>query len=268
MTQAKNTTAIAVITGAAGGMGAPAAKRLAAQGWSLLLCDLNAERIEQVAAPLRAAGTHVEVLAADLSDSGFPALLLAALGDRSIGALIHTAGLSPTMADGPRIFEVNYYATKRLVDAVCPKMAEGSCAVLISSMSAYFIKSADVDAAIAKLIAGDNTAVQPMITQPQGAYPISKRAVIALVAQASTAFGARKARIASIAPGLIDTGMGRAEMEASPQTHVMLSRTPMQRLGIGDEIASVAVFLCSADASYITGCDIKVDGGTVAAMGL
>ena len=101
MTQAKNTTAIAVITGAAGGMGAPAAKRLAAQGWSLLLCDLNAERIEQVAAPLRAAGTHVEVLAADLSDSGFPALLLAALGDRSIGALIHTAGLSPTMADGP-----------------------------------------------------------------------------------------------------------------------------------------------------------------------
>jgi NAD(P)-dependent dehydrogenase (short-subunit alcohol dehydrogenase family) len=268
MNQANRNSTIAVITGAAGGMGAPSAKRLAAQGYSLLLCDLDATRLEAVAAPLRAAGTQVEVLAADLSDTGFPARLLVALGDRSIGALIHTAGLSPTMADGPRIFEVNYNATKRLVDAVCPKMAEGSCAVLISSMSAYFIKSAEADAAIAKLIAGDSTLIEPMIKTPQGAYPLSKRAVIALVAQASTAFGARKARIASIAPGLIDTGMGRAEMEASPQTHVMLARTPLQRMGVGDEIASAAVFLCSPDASYITGCDIKVDGGTIAAMGL
>jgi NAD(P)-dependent dehydrogenase (short-subunit alcohol dehydrogenase family) len=268
MTQAKSKAAIAVVTGAAGGMGAPSAKRLAAQGYSLLLCDLDAGRLENVAAPLRAAGTQVEVLAADLSDTGFPARLIAALGDRSIGALIHTAGLSPTMADGPRIFEVNYNATRRLVDAICPKMSEGSCAVLISSMSAYFVKSAEVDAAIAKLVAGDATAVQPMIAEPKGAYPISKRAVIALVAHASTAFGARKARIASIAPGLIDTGMGRAEMDASPQTHVMLARTPLQRMGVGDEIASAAVFLCSPDASYITGCDIKVDGGTIAAMGL
>lgn len=268
MNQAQSNTAIAVITGAAGGMGAPAAKRLAAQGKSLLLCDLDAGRLEQVAAPLRAAGTQVEILAGDLADAGFPARLLAALGNRSISALIHTAGLSPTMADGPRIFEVNYNATKRLLDAVCPKMAEGSCAVLISSMSAYFVKSAEVDAAIAKLVAGDNAAVESMIKTPQGAYPISKRAVIALVAREAAAFGARKARLVSIAPGLIDTGMGRAEMEASPQTKVMLERTPLRRLGIGDEIASVAVFLCSPDASYISGCDIKVDGGTVGAMGL
>lgn len=266
MTQTQSKS-VAVVTGAAGGMGAPAAKRLAAQGRSLLLCDLDAGRLEQVAAPLRTAGVHVEILAGDLSDVGFPARLLATLGDRSISALIHTAGLSPTMADGPRIFEVNYNATKRLVDAVCPKMAEGSCAVLISSSSAYMVKSADIDEAIKKLIAGDESAVQPMVKAPQGAYPISKRAVIALVAHAATAFGAHKARIASIAPGLIDTGMGRAEMEASPQTKVMLERTPLRRLGIGDEIASVAVFLCSPDASYITGCDIKVDGGTLGAMG-
>jgi NAD(P)-dependent dehydrogenase (short-subunit alcohol dehydrogenase family) len=259
---------LAVITGAAGGMGAPAAKRLAAQGYSLLLCDLDAARIEQVAAPLRTAGTQVEVLAADLSSPGFPAQLLGIVGSREVSALIHTAGLSPTMAEGPRIFEVNYYATRRLVDAICSKMAAGSCAVLISSMSAYFVKAPEADAAIAKLIAGDSSAIEPMIKTPQSAYPLSKRAVIALVAHASIAFGSRKARIASIAPGLIDTGMGRAEMEASPQTKVMLGRTPLQRMGVGDEIASAAVFLCSADASYITGCDIKVDGGTTAAMGL
>jgi len=266
MTHAQS-NAVAVITGAAGGMGAPAAKRLAAQGWSLLLCDLDASRIEQVAAPLRAAGAKVEVLAGDLANASFPGQLLSVLGARSIGALIHTAGLSPTMADGARIFEVNYNATKRLLDAVRPKMAEGGCAVLISSSSAYMVKSAEIDDAIAKLVAGDVTAVEHMIKTPQGAYPISKRAVIALVARESTAFGKQKARIVSIAPGLIDTGMGRAEFAASPQTKVMLERTPLGRLGVGDEIASVAVFLCSPDASYITGCDIKVDGGTLGAMG-
>ena len=260
-------TGIAVITGAAGGMGIPSAKRLAAQGWQLLLSDLNQDRLEQVAQPLQAAGAQVEIFAGDVAAADYPAKLIAALGHRQIGALIHTAGLSPTMADGPRIFEVNYLASKRLVEAVCPKMAEGSCAVLISSCSAYMAKSADIDQAIGKLLEGDATAVQSMIGTSGAAYSISKRAMIALVAKASTAFGRRKARIVSISPGLIDTPMNRSEMQESPQMKVMLDNTPLGRLGTGDEIASVAVFLCSPDASYITGCDIKVDGGTLAAMG-
>ena len=173
----------------------------------------------------------------------FLARLISTLGDRSVGALIHTAGLSPTMADAARIFEVNYGATKRLVDAVRPKLAEGGCAVLISSSSAYMVKSAEIDEAIGRLLAGDSAAVQNMIKTPQQAYPISKRAVIALVAREAAAFGKRRTRIVSIAPGLIDTGMGRAEMLASEQTKVMLERTPLGRLGLGDEIASVAVFL-------------------------
>ena len=260
-------TGIAVVTGAAGGMGQPTAVRFAAQGWPLLLCDLDAGRLEQVAAPLRATGAQVEIFAGDVADPAFSAQLIAAVGDREIGALVHTAGLSPTLADAARIMEVNFTATRRLVDAVRPKMAEGSCAVLISSSSAYMINKPEIDAAIAALLDGDEAAVEQLVASPRSAYPISKRAVIALVAREAAAFGARKARIASIAPGLIDTGMGRSEMSASEQTKVMLNRTPLGRLGIGDEIASVAVFLCSPDASYITGCDIKVDGGTLAALG-
>jgi len=261
------TSSIAVITGAAGGMGAPAAKRFAAQGRALLLCDLDLNRLEQVAAPLRATGAQIETLAVDIADAAFPARLLSAIGSRSIDALIHTAGLSPTLADAARIFDVNYRATRRLLDAVRSKMTKGGCAVLISSCSAYMAKSQAIDDAIAKLLDGDESAVQPMIGTPQGAYPISKRAIIALVARESTAFGQHGARIVSIAPGLIDTGMGRSEMAASQQTKIMLERTPLGRLGIGDEIASVAVFLCSPDASFISGCDIKVDGGVLAALG-
>lgn len=268
MNQTHDKNGVAVITGAAGGMGSPAAVRLAAQGWPLLLCDLDAGRLEQVAAPLRAAGAQVEILAGDVADPAYPARLLSVLGDRLVGALIHTAGLSPTMADAARILEVNFSATERLVKAIRPKMAEGGCAVLISSSSAYMAKSPDIDAAISELLAGKGSAaVLSLVTTPQMAYPLSKRAVIGLVAREAAAFGERKARIVSIAPGLIDTGMGRAEMSVSPQTKAMLDRTPLGRLGLGDEIASVAVFLCSPDASYVTGCDIKVDGGTLAALG-
>ena len=269
MTEQDNARNVAIITGASGGMGAPTATRLAAAGWQLLLCDLDAGRLEQVAAPLRAAGTKVDILASDVADLLFPDRLLTALAGRAVGAMVHTAGLSPSLADAKRILLVNYTATERLVETVRPLMAAGSCAVLISSSSAYMVKSAEIDAAIGQLVDGHGMdEVLKFITSPQMAYPISKRAVIALVAREAARFGARKARIASIAPGLIDTGMSRREMESSPQMTVMLEKTPLGRLGSGDEIASVAAFLCSPDASYITGCDVKVDGGTLAALRL
>jgi NAD(P)-dependent dehydrogenase (short-subunit alcohol dehydrogenase family) len=262
-----NETSLAVITGAAGGMGAPSAVRLAAKGCALLLCDLDAGRLEAVAAPLRASGTQVDILAEDIASPAFPARLIKALGDRPVAALVHTAGLSPTLGDAARILEVNYAATERLVEAVRPRMARGGCAVLISSCSAYMVNSPEFMSVITALVAGNAEPAKAMATTPAAAYPLSKRAVIALVAREAAPFAARGARIVSIAPGLIDTAMGRSEMQASEQMNAMLARTPLGRLGRGDEIAAAAVFLCSPDASYITGCDIKVDGGTLAALG-
>ena len=71
----------------------------------------------------------------------------------------------------------------------------------------------------------------------------------------------------SISPGLIDTPMGRAEQKAHPQMDLMLANTPLGRYGLGDEIAKVAVFLCSNGASFVTGSDVKVDGGVLGTMG-
>jgi NAD(P)-dependent dehydrogenase (short-subunit alcohol dehydrogenase family) len=210
----------------------------------------------------------VQTLAADIANGGFPDQLLETVGSRGIGALVHTAGLSPTMADAARILAVNYDATERLVEAARPRMAEGGCAVLISSSSAHMISSPEIDAALKELVPGKGASVLARLaTSPQMAYPISKRAVVKLVARQAGAFGARRARIVSISPGLIDTGMGKAEQAASPQVSVMLSKTPLGRFGTAEEIASVAVFLCSPGASYITGCDIRVDGGTLASLG-
>lgn len=264
-----NVPGTVVITGAAGGMGRPAAVRFAAQGRSLLLCDLNAERLETLAAELRGQGGTVTVMAADIAAAEFPAKVIAALDGAQISALIHTAGLSPTMADGERIFEVNYHASERLVAALLPHFAVGGCAVLISSVSAYLMSDPGMIGAVNAFVkTGDRTGIAAHFDNTGMAYTLSKRAVIALVGREAEAYGKRGARICSIAPGFIDTEMGRAEAKASEQMVAMIAMTPMGRLGDGDEIASVAEFLCSPAASYITGCDIRVDGGIIGHMGM
>lgn len=258
-----------VITGAAGGMGKPAAKRFAAQGRSLLLCDFNGERLDALADELRATGVKVRTLVGDVAASDFGECVLNTLGDEPVFALIHTAGLSPTMADKDRILEVNYFATERLVAALLPRFSQGGCAVLISSVSAYMITDPVMQAAVSEMVSGKGReAVEKFVTDPGMGYTISKRGIVGLVAREATAFGERGARIVSIAPGFIDTEMGRAEAVASEQMRSMIAITPLGRLGTGDEIASVAEFLCSPEASYISGCDIKVDGGILGRMGL
>ena len=258
-----------IITGAAGGMGRPAAIRFARRGQPLILCDVSPERLEALAEELRASGSEVSTLAGDVAASDFPQQVLERLGDRSIGALIHTAGLSPTMADGERVFEVNYFATVRLIDALAPRMASGGCAVLISSVSAYMIPQPEFAAAANAVVQGaGREAVAHFLQTPRSAYPLSKLAVIRLVAHEAKRFGQRGARIVSIAPGYIDTPMGRQEAEENAQLRAMIERVPLGRMGQGDEIAAVAEFLCSPAASYVSGCDIRVDGGAVAELGL
>ena len=100
----------------------------------------------------------------------------------------------------------------------------------------------------------------------RAAYPMSKRA-IQLYAQAmAPAFGKLGARIVSLSPGIIDTSMGRLEQAAGPEMDKMIEVTPLRRMGEPSEIASVVAFLASSAASYISGTDILVDGGTIAGI--
>ena len=79
------------------------------------------------------------------------------------------------------------------------------------------------------------------------------------------AWGQRGARLVSLSPGIIQTAMGQQELEQQPMMQMLIAQTPLRRQGKPEEIASAVDFLLSADASFITGCDLLVDGGVTGA---
>src|SRR5262249_36287504 len=99
---------------------------------------------------------------------------------------------------------------------------------------------------------------------PGLSYSLSKQAVIRLVERRAAAWGRMGARIVSISPGVILTPMGRKELAETPGTRVLADAVPAGRVGHAMDIAQAARFLASDDASFITGCDLRVDGGSTA----
>lgn len=257
---------VAVVTGAAGGMGAAIATALAREGRSLILCDLHAGPLETLAASLRE-HAPVATLAADVTDPQYPSLIIAALNGRRIGALAHAAGVSPSMADGKRVFAINFTATTALVEGLLPHMAVGGTAVLIASNSGQIMAHPLFDRAVRQVMAGRRSFLGSLaLRSSRTAYPLSKRAVQLYAQKMAPAFGRAGARIVSLSPGIIDTAMGRLENDAGPEMKRMIDVTPLGRQGRAEEIASVVTFLVSPAASYITGTDILVDGGTCAGI--
>ena len=257
---------VAIVTGAAGGMGRATAIALAAEGRPLILSDLQAEPLEALARSL-AGKASIRVVAGDVTAADYAARIIAALDGQRIGVLAHAAGVSPSMADGRRVFAINFTATTQLTEAVIPHMAQGGVVVLIASNSGHLFARGFVDRAVKKVIAGRRSMLVDFSRRnPRFAYPISKRAVQLYAQAMAPAFGKVGARIVSLSPGIIDTDMGRLEQKAGPEMDRMIDVTPLGRMGRAEEIASVVAFLASPAASYISGTDILVDGGTVAGI--
>jgi len=255
-----------IVTGAAGGMGAAIAHAFADEGRPLILCDLPAAPLEAVAASL-AGKAPVAIVAGDVTAADYSARIIEALAGRKIAALAHAAGVSPSMADGRRVFAINFTATTRLVEALLPHMAPGGAAILIASNSGQTFSFGFVDRALKKVMRGKFSLIQALtLRSSRLAYPMSKRGVQLYAKAMAPAFGKVGARIVSLSPGIIDTGMGRLEQGAGPEIDKMIAVTPVGRMGLPHEIASVVAFLASPAASYISGTDILVDGGTIAGI--
>ena len=257
-----------LVTGATGGMGRATSLSAIGKGWDLLLADLDAGKLRALADECQAAGAGASWCVLDVTNRESIDTLAAAASDSGIDGIVHTVGLSPTMADGKRIIEVDLIGFIASLEALRPAMRHGSCAVCISSMSAHMVPpNAEIDALLAAPLAAD---LMDKVAQLPGApldsaaaaYPYSKKALINYVESHSGEWGKEGKRLVTISPGLIDTGMGKQEEAASKEQFAwMETMISLGRHGEADEIASAALFLVSQDASYVSGIDLKVDGG-------
>jgi NAD(P)-dependent dehydrogenase (short-subunit alcohol dehydrogenase family) len=252
---------VTVVTGAASGMGRACVDLLLGSTDHLVAVDLNEPEIE---------GTLG--IACDVSDpEAIGPLIETVRGLGPFRALAHAAGISPTMDDARRVFDVNLVGTERLLRAFEELVVDASAAVCFSSLAAYQIAPfADpaMDALVDDPLAEGflDKAVAATGNDSGFAYGLSKRGVVRTCARAAVRWGRLGARVNSVAPGIIDTPMGRQELEQQPAMRDMLERAPLRRLGTSVEVASVVAFLLSDDASFVSGIDVLVDGANLPGM--
>jgi NAD(P)-dependent dehydrogenase (short-subunit alcohol dehydrogenase family) len=267
---------VGIVTGAGRGMGLASALRIAGLVDTLLLVDLDEATATEAAKKIIASGgATAEPFVLDVTDPGG----LARLADRaarlgSLRAVVHAAGISPTMAGWRRIFSVDLVGTALVTEALRPLAGPGTAMACFASMAPH-IARLDPDPAVAAILDDPldklfldrlHEALGSSVEDPEAAYSWAKHGVQRLVRREAVRLGPVGARICSISPGIIDTPQGRQEAENHPTMAEPVRRTPLGRQGRPEEVAAVVGFLLSDDAGFLTGIDVLADGGVCAAL--
>lgn len=234
-----------ILTGASRGIGHATVKRFSSAGWRVITCSRQPfpEDCPWEAGP----EDHIQIDLSDRDglDAGI-AEMRSRLDGGTLSALVNNAGISPKGADGERlgtldwdagtwqqVFQVNFFAPIALAHGLLEELKAGQGTVInITS------------------IAGSR--VHPYASS---AYATSKAALAALTREMAADFGPLGVRVNAIAPGEIETAMISAGTEA------LAEQIPLRRLGTPEEVASTIYFLCSPQASYVTGTEVRINGG-------
>ena len=274
-------TTVSVVTGAAGAMGSACARAVGPHADVLVLTDCDEARLTAAADELRTLGGVIRTVVGDIADPVVVKELAAgAAASGRLRALVHTAGVSPSMAPWSEILRVDLVGTARLLDGFLDRVVPGSVAICIASIAGHLgafdpAMDAVLDAPLVADFASRFRSQLGMEPDPGSTYRLAKRGVIRLCERAATPWGSRGGRLLSLSPGLIDTEMGRLELVHNPIKEQMAARTPVRSArqdpqaalpGHETDIADAVAFLCSERASFVSGCDVRVDGGLVAAM--
>ena len=251
---------VALITGAAGGIGAAAAKAFLAQGCKVVLVDVASDALARVAGSLNAPQGHLATCVADVSkEEDVKAYVDAAL--RAFGTIdvfFNNAGIEgkvapiveQNMADVDRVFAINIRGTYLGLKHVLPVMYAKKSGSVINTSS------------IGGLVAGPALGVTPYVT--------SKFAITGLTRLASNEAAAHNVRVNSIHPSPVNTMMMRRLEEGMAPGHSEEARQavaagiPLKRYAEAEDIAKGVLFLASDEASgFVTGDQLRVDGGNL-----
>ena len=257
----------------AGSMGTAIVRRIAA-GRTVLLGDISEKNLERVSNEFKYGGYDVETCVVNaLEKESVEAFAekVSALGD--VMYFIDTAGASPNQAKPEHILSLDMVGTGYAVDAFGRVMAEGGSGLLISSQTGYmYTIPNDIELQILKTPTGklmELPIIKDVAMQSSGlAYMIAKR-VNHLQAQraAATTWKERWARINTISPGVIVTPLAYDEFAAAGDNYQqMIDASATMRTGTSDEIAEAGAFLLGEHAKFITGTDLLIDGGVIAAI--
>jgi NAD(P)-dependent dehydrogenase (short-subunit alcohol dehydrogenase family) len=268
----KNKEVVALL--GAGSMGMAIAERVA-QNRTVLLGDISEKALETAREKLEYSGYSVETMRVDASYKD--SIYAFASRAKELGPVkyyIHTAGASPNQTNPQHMIKLDLIGSAYALDAFGEVMAKDGAGILISSQTGYMLPQplTNEEEYALTMTPADELAQLPML-QPSVivnsgiAYIMSKRANQLRVRKAAIDWGKRGARINTISPGVVVTPLAYDEFRAAGEGYQkMIEASAMHRVGNPAEIANAAQFLLSDQASFITGTDLLVDGGTIAAI--
>ncbi|QUS39808.1 SDR family oxidoreductase [Tardiphaga alba] len=249
---------VAVVTGAAGVIGTETINLFAARGAKIVAVDRDAAALDRAIAELPASAEALAIIADVTSEedvTGYVAAAVKRFG--RIDIFYNNAGIEGTitpivnasLADFRKVLDVNVVGVFLGMKHVLPVMLKQDSGSIINTAS------------IAGLIGSAEVAV----------YSASKHAVIGLTKSAAQECTGTKVRVNCVCPGLIDSRMlsaivdARVGRGAPAPVEKVVDRVPQRRLGLAKEVAPIVAFLASDDASYVTGSAYTVDGGRTSA---
>lgn len=243
---------IAIITGAAGGIGEETARVFAKEGAKVVLSDVDTDRGEKAAESIRAEGGEARFIAADVSDAKAVEALVRQTVEAygRLDVMVNNAGIGGeqvpmaelSVEGWQQVIGINLSGVFYGMKYAIPRMLEhgGGAIVNVASILGEV---------------GFNLA---------SGYVAAKHGVVGLTHNAALEYSAQGIRVNAVAPGFIRTPLVEQLLEDEQTNQMLVQLHPIGRLGRDDEVANVIAFIASDRASFVTGAYIPVDGGYLA----